>query len=92
MGLTTDPTQAHLYEYSNQIIGTIFGLFSAGAIFGALFVGWLCDAYGRKISLVVAAIINVLGGALQTGSVHVGMFITARFITGFAGGESFGIH
>ena len=87
MGLTTNPEQASLYAYSNRIIGTIFGLFSAGAIFGALFVGWLCDRNGRKPTLVLAAVINIIGGALQTGSVHVGMFIAARFITGFAGGQ-----
>jgi MFS family permease len=48
MGLTTDPTDAVLYEYSNGIIGTILGLFAAGAFFGAIFAGWYCDAYGRK--------------------------------------------
>jgi MFS family permease len=35
-------------------------------------------------SVVLAAIINIVGGALQAGSVHVGMFIAARFVTGFA--------
>ncbi|KAH6972089.1 general substrate transporter [Ilyonectria sp. MPI-CAGE-AT-0026] len=84
MGLTVDPTQVALYAYSNQIIGTVFGLFSAGAIFGALFVGWVCDAYGRQKSLILAAIINLLGAGLQTGSVHIGMFIAARFVTGFS--------
>jgi MFS family permease len=48
MGLTTDPTDTALYEYSNGIIGTILGLFAAGAFFGAIFAGWYCDAYGRK--------------------------------------------
>ncbi|CAK7201478.1 hypothetical protein SEUCBS139899_004182 [Sporothrix eucalyptigena] len=38
------------------------------AIFGALFVGWLCDRYGRRPALMVAALINVVGGA---GSVHI---------------------
>lgn len=86
MGLTTDAEQAALYAYSNQIVGTVFGLFSAGAIFGALFVGWVCDAYGRKASLLIATVINIIGGALQAGSINIGMFIAARFITGFAGG------
>ncbi|BCS26797.1 uncharacterized protein APUU_51508S [Aspergillus puulaauensis] len=84
MGLTLDPTDAELYAYTNRMTGTVFGLFSAGAIFGSLFVSWLCDAYGRKMSLLVAALINIVGGALQTGSVHIGMFIVARFVTGFA--------
>lgn len=85
MGLATDPTSPN-YAWSNSIIGTTFGLFSTGAIFGGLFVGWCSDAYGRKLALVIAAFINIIGGALQTGSVHIGMFIAARFVTGFSGG------
>lgn len=68
------------------MLDTVFGLFSAGAIMGGLFVGWYSDAYGRKPSLLIGIAINVIGGALQTGAVHIGMFITARFITGFSGG------
>lgn len=66
--------------------GTIFGLFSVGAIFGAIFGGWMCDARGRRPTMMVACVVNVVGGAIQTGSVHVGMFIIGRFITGFAAG------
>lgn len=91
MGLTADPTSPD-YSWSNSLIGTTFGLFSTGAIFGGLFVGWCSDYYGRKIALVIAALINIIGGALQTGSVHIGMFILARFITGFAGGVYCRIH
>jgi MFS family permease len=91
MGLTLDATDISLYAYSTRLVDTVFGLFSAGAIFGALFVGWLCDAHGRKRSLLAAAAINIVGGALQTGSVHIGMFIAARFITGFAGGMFSGL-
>lgn len=69
------------------MIGTVFGLFSTGAIFGALAFGWACDKYGRKKLFLVAALINMIGGALQAGSVHIAMFVVARFITGFAAGE-----
>jgi MFS family permease len=87
MGLTTDSTDAAMYSYSNGIIGTVLGLFSAGAVFSALFAGWFCDAYGRKKLLIVAAVMNIIGGALQAGSVHIDVFIAARFITGFAAGN-----
>lgn len=86
-GMTTNPSQHALYTYSNNIIGALLGLFSAGAIFGAVFVGWMCDVHGRKKSLILAAIINIVGGALQTGSVHIAMFAVARFVTGFAAGR-----
>lgn len=87
MGLTPDPTQASLYAYSNQILGAVFGLFSAGSIFGGLFVGWYSDSYGRKRSLIIAGVINIIGGALQAGSAHIAMFLVARLVTGFAGGK-----
>ena len=47
-GFDDGSTDTALYEYSNGIIGTILGLFAAGAFFGAIFAGWYCDAYGRK--------------------------------------------
>lgn len=89
MGLTSDPADAAHYKWSNTMIDTVFGLFSTGAIFGTLFVGWVCDVIGRKKSLIIAAVINTIGGMLQTASVHIGMFIVARFVTGFAGGMCF---
>lgn len=88
MGLSADPTSSK-YAYSNSMLGTVFGLFSTGAIFGGLFVGWYSDAYGRKRSLIIASIINIIGGALQAGSVHIAMFVVARMITGFAAGQCF---
>ncbi|KAJ3541040.1 hypothetical protein NM208_g4787 [Fusarium decemcellulare] len=83
-GLTTDPSDAALYKYSNDIVGAALGLFSTGAIIGAGFVAWVCDARGRKKSLIIAAIINIVGGALQAGSVHIAMFLTARALTGIS--------
>ncbi|KAK4948022.1 hypothetical protein LTR10_013076 [Elasticomyces elasticus] len=84
MGLTTDATSPN-YSFSNSMLDTVFGLFSAGAIFGGLFVGWYSDAHGRQKALLIGNLINIVGGALQAGSAHIGMFIAARFITGFSG-------
>jgi MFS family permease len=39
--------------------------FSGGGFMGALFVGWACDASGRKKTLLVATPIAIVGGALQ---------------------------
>lgn len=36
--------------------------------------------------MFAASVICVIGGALQAGSVHMAMYLVARFITGFAVG------
>jgi predicted MFS family arabinose efflux permease len=62
------------------------GLFCAGGLFGAIFVGWSCDALGRKPTLWIASPLAIIGGALQAGAVHIAMFLVGRFIGGFAVG------
>ncbi|KZT57700.1 sugar transporter family protein [Calocera cornea HHB12733] len=76
-GLDNDPA------YTNSIEGAINGLFSAGGTFGAILVGWMNDAYGRKATMNLAALICIVGSALSSGSVDVAMFLVARFITGW---------
>ena len=70
-------------EYTNAITGTINGLYCAGALFGALHVGWMCEARGRKETMYLASAVNVVGGALETGSVNMAMFLVSRFIAGW---------
>ena len=69
--------------YANAITGAINGMFSAGGVFGALLVGWMCEARGRKETMNLAALITIIGAAIQTGSVNIAMFLAARFITGW---------
>lgn len=62
------------------------GLFSAGAFMGCWTMGVLCDSLGRKKSLLVGTSIALVGTALQAGSVHIGMFLVARWLTGYGAG------
>lgn len=75
------------YSYTQAITGTMNGLFCAGGFLGSIFIGWSCDAMGRKNSLWIASPLAILGGALQAGAVHIGMFLIGRFIGGFAVGR-----
>ncbi|RHZ62623.1 hypothetical protein CDV55_105347 [Aspergillus turcosus] len=74
------------YAYTQRIQGTMNGLFCAGGFLGAIFIGWSCDAVGRKNSLWIASPLAIVGGALQAGAVHIGMFLVGRFVGGFAVG------
>lgn len=59
------------------------GLFQAGGLFGVITAGWVADKLGRCKAIFIFTIITIIGAAIQTGSVHIAMFLVARFITGF---------
>lgn len=63
------------------------GLYTAGGLVGALTSSLLADRLGRKRVIFLASIMATIGGALQGGSVNLGMFIFVRFISGFGVGE-----
>ncbi|KAG1718999.1 general substrate transporter [Suillus lakei] len=72
--------------YSNAIIGTINGIFSAGGVCGAFAAGWMCDRYGRQMTMKTASVFSILAGILLAGSVNAVMLIVARFISGWGAG------
>jgi hypothetical protein len=84
--LSQDPTNPR-YDFTNSILGTMNGVFSAGGCFGALCVAWACDRLGRRSSILLASPVAVVGGALQGGAVHIAMFLVGRLLSGFAVGE-----
>ncbi|OAL44212.1 general substrate transporter, partial [Pyrenochaeta sp. DS3sAY3a] len=75
------------YAYTNRIIGAMNGLFSAGAFMGCWTMGWMADALGRKKALIIATVLALIGGALQAGAAHIGMFLAARWLTGYGVGN-----
>jgi len=73
---------------SVELIGGIQGLYQAGGLLGTLYVGLAGDKLGRRRAIFIASVVCVIGGALQTGSVHVAMFMAARFLSGLGTGMS----
>jgi len=68
------------------MIGALNGVNSAGAIIGCLTSAWSADAWGRKRTIQLGCAILVVGGALCSGSVSIGMFIAGRVIAGVGAG------
>ena len=68
---------------ATNLIGAINGLFQAGGLFGTLSCISSADVLGRRKAMLVTSIITVIGGALQAGSVNIGMYLAFRFVTGF---------
>ncbi|KAL4875014.1 general substrate transporter [Aspergillus karnatakaensis] len=67
---------------ANALEGAMNGLFQAGGLFGTLISSWAADKYGRCKAIFAYTVVTVIGGALQAGSVHIAMFLVARFMTG----------
>jgi MFS family permease len=72
---------------ATDLIGATNGLFQVGGLFGALSCMKSADWLGRRKALFVGSIITTVGGSLQAGSLHIGMYIVARMITGIGIGK-----
>lgn len=69
-------------SYTNSILGAVNALFFGGACIGALGAGPLSDHIGRRWTILGAALVALLGGALAAGSVHIAMLIVVRILQG----------
>lgn len=60
--------------------------FFAAALIGGVGQAYISNKWGRKYATGVAAILLMVGNALQAGAVHIAMFLIGRYITGFGAG------
>lgn len=81
--LDLDPT---VNPHAESLQGATNGIFQAGGFFGALLITPVADKLSRRGSILISCLLLVVGGALQAGSVHIGMFLAMRFITGMGVG------
>ncbi|EHK42563.1 uncharacterized protein TrAtP1_002416 [Trichoderma atroviride] len=72
---------------ATQLIGAINGLFQAGGLVGCLSCVKSADVLGRKRAIFITAIVALIGGALQAGSVSIAMYLVFRFVTGLGIGS-----
>jgi MFS family permease len=66
----------------SRITGATNGLFAGGGLIGCFIITWLADAVGRKRSIQITSCVCIIAGAIQAGSVHIGMFLAGRFLMG----------
>ncbi|KAJ6447024.1 MFS sugar transporter [Purpureocillium lavendulum] len=62
--------------------GAVVSVFTGGAFFGALFAGPVGDRLGRKLTILIGAIIFCLGGALQTAAMNINYLYSGRCLAG----------
>ncbi|KAF9693123.1 hypothetical protein EKO04_008681 [Ascochyta lentis] len=73
-------------DAESNIIGAINATFSGGAVFGSLMGGLTMDSLGRRKTIMVGAIINLIGAVLQAAAQHLGMILVGRIMAGWAVG------
>ncbi|KAJ3527835.1 hypothetical protein NM208_g10511 [Fusarium decemcellulare] len=62
--------------------GAVVSVFTGGAFFGAFFAGPVGDRLGRKWTILIGALIFILGGGLQTGATHIDYLYSGRCLAG----------
>ena len=71
---------------SSDIIGAINSTFNGGAVFGALQGGLTMDRFGRKLTILMGALICLVGAILQCTAQNLAMILVGRILTGWAVG------
>lgn len=66
--------------------GLIVAFLTIGGAAGALSSGYLNDGVGRRISIVIATIVFILGAGLQAGAQSTHYLQAGRFVTGLGVG------
>lgn len=67
------------------LVGLMNSLYQVGGFFGVWTVSYVSDRWGRKMAIIMCALINLLASAGLTGSTSMGMFLAFRFIAGWGG-------
>ena len=75
-----DPKGFALPSWQKSLIVSIL---SAGTFFGALMAGDIADFTGRRTTIILGAIVFVIGVILQTASSSYGLLVAGRLVAGF---------
>jgi len=78
----TEPHQPFLI--SEEEGSWIAAMFSLGAIFGGFISAFLGKTYGRRVSLMMLTVPDLLGWILVASSQNIWMMLTGRFLAGLA--------
>ncbi|KAJ5179217.1 Major facilitator superfamily domain general substrate transporter [Penicillium capsulatum] len=66
--------------------GGITASMSAGSFGGAIAAGWLSDIFGRRVSLMVASLVWIVGAMVQCSAQNVAHLVAGRVVSGLAVG------
>ncbi|KAF4919988.1 High-affinity glucose transporter [Colletotrichum viniferum] len=73
------------------LVGGIVALYYAGGCIGGLQSGWLMDKWSRRYTVLIGAVVSILGAALQAAAVNPGMMIAGRIFSGWSTGVLYSV-
>lgn len=71
----------------SNLQGGITASMSAGSFGGAIAAGFISDHIGRRLSLMIASAVWIIGAAIQCSSHSVAQLVAGRVISGLAGAK-----
>ncbi|KAI7851560.1 general substrate transporter [Circinella umbellata] len=84
--MVMEPFQEYFAPLTPGLRGALNSLMGTGAVIGCIIAGWMSDRWGRRDSVAIASLVFIVGGVLQTASVHISMQLVGRFISGLSVG------
>lgn len=85
-GATTAPSFVSLFNATANETGAVVSAFTGGAFVGAFLAGPVGDWLGRRLTIMIGALIFILGGGLQTGATNLDFLYGGRCIAGLGVG------
>ncbi|XXH03691.1 hypothetical protein Hte_010097 [Hypoxylon texense] len=85
-GVVGSTSYDELFHATAAQNGAVVSLFTGGAFFGAMFAGPAGDALGRRLTILVGALLFLLGGAIQTAAQTINYLYGGRAIAGLGVG------
>ncbi|KAF0315081.1 hypothetical protein GQ607_017692 [Colletotrichum asianum] len=73
------------------LVGGIVASYYAGGCIGGLQSGWLMDKWSRRYTVLIGAVVSILGAALQAAAVNPGMMIAGRIFSGWSMGVLYSV-
>ncbi|KAI8270741.1 hypothetical protein K4K58_008573 [Colletotrichum sp. SAR11_239] len=73
------------------LVGGIVASYYAGGCIGGLQSGWLMDKWSRRYTVLIGAVVSILGAALQAAAVNPGMMIAGRIFSGWSTGVLYSV-
>ncbi|KAI8963795.1 general substrate transporter [Daldinia sp. FL1419] len=85
-GVVGSTSYAELFKSNAAQDGAVVSLFTGGAFFGAMFAGPAGDMLGRRLTIMLGALIFLLGGSIQTAAQTINYLYGGRAIAGLGVG------